>query len=230
MLIDLDDTLLASTEAARYATEVIVKQLANDSQLPLKRVREEMEEANVWFWSEEERRTQARLNQAGARTMIIKRSLEGLKVSAGIDADALGHRLVAERLRLLDPIAGALETVAELGRLGVKLALVTNGSAVYQRPKIDRHAVDPLFDEVLVESEVGFGKPDPRIFRLALQRLSVMPEDAWMVGDDLPWDISGAKAVGIHTVWARDHAAKAMIGDGAVQPDRIVGTISEILS
>ena len=99
MFIDLDDTLLASTEAARYATEVIVKQLANDSQLPLKRVREEMEEANVWFWSDEERRTQARLNQAGARTMIIKRSLEGLKVSAGIDADALGLRLVAERLR-----------------------------------------------------------------------------------------------------------------------------------
>ena len=83
---------------------------------------------------------------------------------------------------------------------------------------------------MLVEGEVGFGKPDPRIFRLALKRLEVPAADAWMVGDDLPWDIAGAQAVGIHGVWARDHAATGAAGDGTVQPDRTVGTIAELLA
>ena len=105
-----------------------------------------------------------------------------------------------------------------------------NGGAADQRAKIDRHAVDRRFDAVLVEGEVGFGKPDPRIFRLALKRLEVTAADAWMIGDDLPWDIAGAQAVGIHGVWARAHAAEGATGDGTVKPDRTVGTIAELLA
>ena len=230
MLIDLDDTLLASTAAGRHAMEVITRQLAGDTALPLARLSEAMAEAHTWFWSDEERRTHARLHQAGARARIVERALELLQCTAPVDAEALGRRFVAERLRALEPIAGALETVAELRRRGVRLALVTNGSAVDQRAKIGSHAVDRRFDAVVVEGEVGFGKPDPRIFRLALERLGVTAAEAWMVGDDLPWDIAGAQAVGIHGVWASDHAATGATGDGTVQPDRTVGTIAELLA
>ena len=230
MLIDLDDTLLASTAAGRHAMEVITRQLAGDTALPLARLSEAMAEAHTWFWSDEERRTHARLHQAGARARIVERALELIGFTAPVDAEALGRRFLAERLRALEPIAGALETVAELRRRGVRLALVTNGSAADQRAKIGRHAVDRRFDAVVVEGEVGFGKPDPRIFRLALERLGVTAAEAWMVGDDLPWDIAGAQAVGIHGVWASDHAATGATGDGTVQPDRTVGTIAELLA
>lgn len=230
MLIDLDDTLLASTEAGRHAMEVITRQIADDIAVPLAQVSQAIAEAYTWFWSDEERRAHARLDQAGARARIVERALELLRCTVPIDAEALGIRCVAERLRVLEPIPGALETVAELRRRGVRLALVTNGGAADQRAKIDRHAVDRRFDAVLVEGEVGFGKPDPRIFRLALQRLEVPAADAWMVGDDLPWDIAGAQAVGIHGVWARDHAATGAAGDGTVHPDRTVGTIAELLA
>ena len=230
MLIDLDDTLLASSAAGRHAMEVITRQLAGDTALPLARVSEAMAEAHTWFWSDEERRTHARLHQAGARARIVERALELIGFTAPVDAEALGHRFLAERLRSLEPIAGALETVVELRRRGVRLALVTNGSAADQRAKIGRHAVDRRFDAVLVEGEVGFGKPDPRIFRLALERLGVTAAEAWMVGDDLPWDIAGAQAVGIHGVWASDHAETGATGDGTVQPDRTVGTIAELLA
>ena len=230
MLIDLDDTLLASTAAGRRAMEAVTRQLAGDIALPLEPVSGAVTEANIWFWSDEERRAHARLHQAGARARIFERALELLGCTAPVDAEAMGRRVVAERLRALEPIPGALETVAELRRRGVRLALVTNGSAADQRAKIGRHAVDTRFDAVLVEGEVGFGKPDPRIFRLALERLGVSAAEAWMVGDDLPWDIAGAQAVGIHGVWARDHAATGATGDGTVQPDRTVGTIAELLA
>ena len=230
MLIDLDDTLLASTEAGHRAMGIIGRQLAADIGLPPAPVSRAMAEASTWFWSDEERRSHARLHQAGARARIVERSLELLRCTAPVDAEALGRLFVAERLRSLEPIAGALETVAELRSRGVRLALVTNGSAADQRAKIDRHAVDTRFDAVLVEGEVGFGKPDPRIFRLALERMGVSAAEAWMVGDDLPWDIAGAQAVGIHAVWARDHAATGATGDGTVRPDRAVGTIAELLA
>ena len=230
MLIDLDDTLLASTEAGRHAMEVITRQLADEIALPLPRLSQAMAEASTWFWSDEERRAHARLHQAGARARIFERALEVLGCTAPVDVEAMGRRVVAERLRVLEPIPGALETVAELRRRGVRLALVTNGGAADQRAKIDRHAVDTRFDAVLVEGEVGFGKPDPRVFRLALERLEVTAGEAWMVGDDLPWDIAGAQAVGIHGVWASDHAAAGAKGDGTVRPDRTVGTIAELLA
>ena len=231
MLIDLDDTLLASSEAGRRAMDCLAEQLAAETGLPLARMREALTEASTWFWSDSERRTHARLHQAGARARIVERALELLQCTAPVDAEALGRRFVAERLRALEPIAGALETVAELRRRGVKLALVTNGSATDQRAKIDRHSVTDRFDAVLVEGEVGFGKPDARIFRLALDRLGASAAEAWMVGDDLPWDIAGAQAVGIRAIWARDHAASSgAAGDGTVRPDRTVGTIAELLA
>ena len=230
MLIDLDDTLLASTEAGHRAMGIIGRQLAADIGLPPAPVSQAMAEASTWFWSDEERRARARLDQAGARARIVERAVELLRCTVPVDAEALGIRSVAERLHVLEPIPGALETVGELRRRGVRLALVTNGSAADQRAKIDRHAVDTRFDAVLVEGEVGFGKPDPRIFRLALERLGVSAAEAWMVGDDLPWDIAGAQAVGIHAVWARDHAATGATGDGTVRPDRAVGTIAELLA
>lgn len=230
MLIDLDDTLLASSVAGRTAMTVIGDRLAASAGLPPTPVRAALQMAGTWFWSDPERRTRARMDQAGARARIVERALAALRVTAAVDAEALGRRFIAERLRVLEPIPGALEAVDELRRRGVKLALVTNGSAADQRAKIGRYAVDGRFDAVLVEGEVGFGKPDPRIFRLALERLGVNAADAWMVGDDLPWDIAGAQAAGIRAVWARGHAAAAAAGDGTVRPDRTVATIAELLA
>ena len=54
----------------------------------------------------------------------------------------------------------------------MRLALVTNGAASLQRQKIARFELEPLFDLILVEGELGFGKPDERIYRLALNELA----------------------------------------------------------
>ena len=44
------------------------------------------------------------------------------------------------------------------------------------------------------------GKPEPPLFRIALERLGLPPEVTAMVGDSVPSDIRGARAVGMHTV------------------------------
>ena len=91
-----------------------------------------------------------------------------------------------------------METVRKLRRRGIGLGLVANGSAQGQRAKIERFGLEALFDSIVVEGELGVGKPDPRVFLHALEQLGVAAGDAWMVGDNLQRDIGGTLGVGIY--------------------------------
>jgi putative hydrolase of the HAD superfamily len=51
---------------------------------------------------------------------------------------------------------------------------------------------------------LGWSKPDPHIFRYALQTLRASPSDAWMVGDNFENDIRPAAALGLGTCWLAD--------------------------
>jgi len=60
--------------------------------------------------------------------------------------------------------------------------------------------VAPYFDTLIVSDVVGFHKPDPRIFDIALEALQVPAEKAIHVGDDYEADVQGARAAGIKPV------------------------------
>jgi putative hydrolase of the HAD superfamily len=67
---------------------------------------------------------------------------------------------------------------------------------------IRRLGLIELLDDVLTSAAVGFEKPHPEMFRLALRRAGD-PEQAWMVGDNPRADIAGAQAVGIRGLLVR---------------------------
>ena len=85
-----------------------------------------------------------------------------------------------------------------------------------------------FFEVILIEGELGYGKPDPRIFRQALERLRVSTNDAWMVGDNLQADIAGAKQVGLFAVW-NDHAGLGLNRGSRVTPDMIIRRINDLI-
>jgi putative hydrolase of the HAD superfamily len=70
-----------------------------------------------------------------------------------------------------------------------------------QRAKLELLGIDRLVDFVLVSEEFGVAKPDPEIFREALRLAGVRPEEAIFVGDSIEFDMVGARAAGIPTVW-----------------------------
>lgn len=82
-----------------------------------------------------------------------------------------------------------------------RLALVTNGAPDLQREKIQGVNLAQSFNAILISGEVGIGKPDCRIFKLALEVLGTSPSEAVMVGDSLTRDILGAQRVGLKGVW-----------------------------
>jgi putative hydrolase of the HAD superfamily len=101
-----------------------------------------------------------------------------------------------------DPeVLDAMQRLAERYRM----AVVSNGGGDNQRRKLARAGLARFrFEAVLISGEVGFAKPDPRIFRAALGALGLPPGAALMVGDDPERDIAGAAALGIQTLWVGD--------------------------
>jgi len=77
-------------------------------------------------------------------------------------------------------------------RENYRLALVTNGTPDLQREKIQGANLAQFFDTILISGEVGTGKPNYRIFELALEALGALPSETVMVGDSLTRDILGA--------------------------------------
>lgn len=101
------------------------------------------------------------------------------------------------------PAPGAPEGLAALRRAGVKMAVVSNADGHVERVLREvglcqvgdgrGTAVDAVIDSTVV----GVAKPDPRIFRIALDRLGVEPERAVHVGDIVGADVAGARAAGV---------------------------------
>lgn len=96
---------------------------------------------------------------------------------------------------------GAMEVIHFLRNRGLKLGLITNGSAHSQNAKIDYAGIRDLFDVVVISDEVQVKKPDRRIFDIALDRLGVQPEASFYVGDHPLNDVKGAGEAGLRTIW-----------------------------
>jgi putative hydrolase of the HAD superfamily len=81
-------------------------------------------------------------------------------------------------------------------RRGYRLGVVSNAEGKVERD-LDAAGYDGLFETVIDSSIVGVEKPDPAIFRVALERLGVAPEGTIFLGDVPAVDVAGAKAAGI---------------------------------
>jgi pyrophosphatase PpaX len=102
---------------------------------------------------------------------------------------------------LLRPFPGAVETVAELKRRGVALAIVTSKHRRATLWGMDICGITELFDVVVTPEDVGNAKPHPEPVHLALTRLGVPPVEALFVGDS-PHDMVAGREAGTRTAAA----------------------------
>jgi len=105
------------------------------------------------------------------------------------------------------------------------MALVTNGAPDLQREKIEKSGIRKYFKEIMISGEVGFGKPDPRIFRLVLDRLGVPAQEAVMIGNSLSSDIQGSQSVEMKSVWVNRESSPR---DDTVVPELEVRDLAEL--
>ncbi len=99
----------------------------------------------------------------------------------------------------LVPRPGALETIAELRRRGIGVGLISACTSDVPDAWPETEFA-PLFDATVFSCEVGFSKPDPRIYALACEQLGVDAGAAVFVGDGANDELAGAERVGMKAV------------------------------
>ena len=123
---------------------------------------------------------------------------------AGFDAS---RELALEMLKLVRsespgvvPFDDTVTALTELRDRGLAVGLISNLDTTLDRfcPDFDLAA---YLDFVIVSHEVGFEKPQPEIFELALDRAGSKASEAIMVGDQYHCDIVGAIRTGIKPLW-----------------------------
>ena len=137
---------------------------------------------------------------------------EQLQTALPLD-DVLDALLGAIRFRAYPEVPGVL---ARLRAGGARLAVVSNWD-VSLHDVLERTALRPLVDAVVISAELGVAKPDPAIFRAALDRLGAGPDGALHVGDSLEDDVAGARAAGLEAVLVARNGARAPEGVRAVR-------------
>ena len=101
--------------------------------------------------------------------------------------------------RVCLPRAGTIETLHELRRRGLKVGMI---SVCSEEVALlwDETPFAGLFDSTVFSCSVGLRKPDPAIYRLALDELGVEPADAMFVGDGANDELAGAERAGMRAV------------------------------
>ena len=97
-------------------------------------------------------------------------------------------------------IPGVKETLPLLKKK-YKLGVLSNGDERSQKRKICSTGIDACFDAIIVTGEYGINKPDPKIFRIAAEKMALQPEEIVFVGDTFATDINGAIHAGMKPVW-----------------------------
>ena len=145
--------------------------------------------ASTWWAAGCERRAEAGAWPTADEYLARFARVTGAELTLEQWADA--RRLAMTRI---DGSVAALRRASTLGTV----SLLSNNPSVFAAalPLLAPDVVDILGENLLVSAALGVRKPDPEIYRLALQRYGVAPEDTFFA-DDSAANVEGAASVGI---------------------------------
>jgi putative hydrolase of the HAD superfamily len=95
---------------------------------------------------------------------------------------------------------GSVELLEKL-KSNYRLHIITNGFKEVQLTKIEQCGLTKYFDLIIISEDVGFNKPDVRIFREAERLGKTEKKACLMIGDNFNTDIAGAKNAGWQSIW-----------------------------
>jgi putative hydrolase of the HAD superfamily len=229
ILFDLDDTLMAFDLVSEKAWDKSVDIFIQNNNIITEKdvLLEKINTTRKWYWADSERHKIGRRNINNARREIVKLAL---KECVNIEINKLeeladNYSKIHEGLwHLLDDVE---ETLQKIKERNIKLGIMTNGTSESQRGKLRRFDIEKYFDYIFIEGEVGYGKPDIKIYEYMLQTTGVECNKIIMVGDNLVWDIEPPQKLGIYTVWI--NTKEVILEKFNIKPDKIIQKISDII-
>jgi putative hydrolase of the HAD superfamily len=212
VLLDLDNTVYAYAPPHREAMKAVRGAMIRNYSFP----EAEFDAA----FARARGQVKASLGATAAshsRLLYFKAMLEaiglGSQLQAALNLEQLYWRMFLARIEVF---AGVAEFLDELRLAAIPVAVVTDLTAQIQLRKLVYLGLDHHIDVVVTSEEVGADKPDPRLFRAALQRLGAREGSAWFIGDDPVADMQGARAaIGAVTIQKLHEGVVRAEGDAA---------------
>lgn len=201
---DLDDTLCAYWNAAKTGLRKAFEDHPEHG-FPIEQLleawavafREFVETIGKTHWYEKYRHS-----GEITRAELMRRTLERLGNYDEDLAQHLSHTYHVERQAALELFPEALEVLERL-QPHYPLGIITNGPADIQRQEIQVLNIAPYFEHILIEGELGFGKPDPRVMEIAEDLVGLSPDQILFVGNSYGHDMVPAHEAGWRTAYVR---------------------------
>jgi FMN phosphatase YigB (HAD superfamily) len=185
--------------------------------------------ALVESWQEAERRRAIDHREVAARDRFAH-LLRCLALEPAACPSALMRELIETHRRGIATAARFPAAHAPLLRdltARYRLAVVSNFDYTPTALEIlETAGIAGLFDAIVVSDEIGWRKPAPAIFRVALERLGVGPPDALFVGDRADIDVAGARGIGMPVAWL--NPAREPLPAGVPAPDYEIRGLDEL--
>ncbi|MEZ4632688.1 MAG: YjjG family noncanonical pyrimidine nucleotidase [Deinococcales bacterium] len=199
LLFDADNTLFDFNKAEAWALEHSLKLegiVFKEDYLSL------YDGINKAFWRafEEKKISSEALKYERFEVFFEKAGIEGLdpRSFSGLYLDSL-----AQGSQLME---GAQELVEALAQRA-KLFIITNGLTKVQRPRFEGSSLRPHIQDIIISEEVGYAKPDAKIFDIAFELMgNPQKQEVLMIGDNPIADIEGALNYGLHACWFKAKA------------------------
>ena len=170
-------------------------------------------------------------NQASShsRLLYIQRTIEllGFKTQLllTLDLEQTYWRTFLQSCKLFPDLRELLDV---LNNLNIQTAIITDLNSQIQFRKIIFFGLEQYFDYVVTSEEAGFDKPSKAPFELALKKLDLLPNECWMIGDNLNADILGGKKCGLTTLYKYESKDESKFND--IIPDASFNDYNKILS
>ncbi len=121
-------------------------------------------------------------------------------------------------------LPSARKIICKLKEDGANVGLVSNGDD----EEVFYHLGDliELFDTVITSEKVGLYKPDPEIFKIALDALGADASSSLHVGDNLRIDVEGSNKAGIASIWYNKRSHRPLDG---IRPMFTISDMEEVL-
>ena len=150
-------------------------------------------------------------------------------------------RMPKKKLKVLPEMMGELYRAASLFRLQLypdvknvlkklqkkyTLAAVSDGQSLWAKAELNAVGLTGYFDPLLVSSDYGYRKPDARLFKKALKKMKMTPQEVIFIGNDLYRDVYGANELGIKSVFFKSNQGDHTFA--SAKPDRTITQFADL--
>lgn len=195
VFFDLDHTLWDFEKNSALTFEKIFSE--NNINLEINNFLEVYIPLNLKYWK---LYREEKISKEALRYERLKSAFDGVSYAISDDLiNKIANEYIANLANFHHLFDGTFELLDYL-KEKYTLHIITNGFAEIQSKKMKSSKIDHYFTEVVTSESVGLKKPNPKVFKYALDAANATTTNSIMIGDSLEADIQGALNIGLKAI------------------------------